>query len=219
MNIPQNWTFKSEEVAAGFDVHVREQLPWYDLATQAVAHLGRHYLPKGGRMYDIGASTGNIGNALRSEIEARGVDFTAVEESAEMAALYSGPGTIITADALTYDFKCFDFATVFLTMMFFPIAKRKAFLTHLYTLLRPGGAIVVVDKVTTPSGYVGTALRRLTMAWKYENGTSAEDILRKELSLAGYQRPVEPRLFRERGEIFFALGEFRGWVLEKREEE
>jgi hypothetical protein len=35
---PKEWTFYSDAVADKFDRHVREILPWQDLATQAVAH-------------------------------------------------------------------------------------------------------------------------------------------------------------------------------------
>ncbi|WP_321900045.1 hypothetical protein, partial [Paraburkholderia heleia] len=43
--------------------HVHEQLPWYDLATETVVHFARHYIPNGGRVYDIGCATGNVGRA------------------------------------------------------------------------------------------------------------------------------------------------------------
>jgi hypothetical protein len=39
--IPKEWTFHSDAVADKFDRHVREQLPWFDLAAQAVAHFAR----------------------------------------------------------------------------------------------------------------------------------------------------------------------------------
>ena len=64
MDIPTNWTFETSGVAQGFDRHVREQLPWYDLATNAILHVARHYIPENGLVYDFGASTGNIGRAL-----------------------------------------------------------------------------------------------------------------------------------------------------------
>ena len=35
MKIPNNWTFEDTEVAKNFNRHVREQLPFYDLATNA----------------------------------------------------------------------------------------------------------------------------------------------------------------------------------------
>ena len=57
LKIPTDWTFKNANVAKHFDDHVREQLPFYDMATQAVEHIGRHYIPHGGLVYDIGRST------------------------------------------------------------------------------------------------------------------------------------------------------------------
>jgi hypothetical protein len=58
--VPADWTFKNANVAQNFDQHVREQLPWYELATAIATHFGRHYMPENGLMYDLGASTGNI---------------------------------------------------------------------------------------------------------------------------------------------------------------
>lgn len=217
LTIPANWTFKSNAVATGFDKHVREQLPWYDLATSAVAHFGRHYIGRNGLVYDIGASTGNIGNALRETLAQRNARLVAIEESAEMAGLYRGPGELVIKDALEYDYDKYDFAVLFRVLMFLPLHQRAAFLHRLYALLKPGGAIVVVDKLPTPGGYVGTALRRLALAYKLETGTSPDDILKKELSLAGYQRPIAPAILPGQPQQFFMMGEFAGWVIDKGE--
>ena len=58
----QDWTFQG--FAPEFDAHVREQLPWYGMATESVALIARHYIPRRGLIYDLGASTGNVGRAL-----------------------------------------------------------------------------------------------------------------------------------------------------------
>lgn len=218
MNIPTEWTFKSNEVAEGFDEHVREQLPWYDLATSAVTHFGRHYIPQNGIVYDIGASTGNIGNALRGTLERRNASLISVEESAAMVERFTGPGEIVQADVTEYDFKPFDFCVLFLVLMFIPINKRAELMQRLSQRIKPGGCIVVVDKINTPAGYYGTALRRLSMQWKMENGASSENIIKKELSLAGYQRPIDPAIL-PNAKQFFNLGEFAGWVVESRASE
>ena len=223
--IPQDWTFKSAGVATNFDRHVREQLPWYDLATRAVAHIARHYIPNEGMVYDVGASTGNVGRAMQDVLTARKARFVAVEESEEMAEKYQGPPTLVISDALKYQYEPFDFAVVFLCMMFFPVAARKDWLWSMARKMKRGGALVVVDKIVTPHGYAGTVLRRMAMSWKLESGTDPKDIVAKELSLAGYQRPVSPHVFDPfpngcadvTCEVFFALGEFCGWLLEKRE--
>jgi tRNA (cmo5U34)-methyltransferase len=204
-------------VAQHFDSHVREQLPWYDLATNAVAHLGRHYIPRGGTVYDIGASTGNIGLALKETLNQRQATFTAIEESREMADHYHGPPELVVTDAVSFDYRPFDFAVCFLVCMFLPVPLRASFLRRVSGLIRPGGALVIVDKINTPTGYVGTALRRLAMSWKVESGTDPSDIVRKELSLAGYQRPINPKILPREARQFFQLGEFAGWVIEKEE--
>ena len=84
MKIERNWTFKSQEVADHFDDHVREQLPWYDLASESVVHFVRHYLPDNGLVYDIGASTGNFYKRLYDLINDREATYVAIDNSEEM---------------------------------------------------------------------------------------------------------------------------------------
>lgn len=218
MNIPKNWTFQSEEVAKHFDKHVREQLPWYDVATNAVAQFGRHYIPQDGVVYDIGASTGNIGNALKETLVQRNARFTAIEQSADMGAKYQGPPNLVVADAMAYEFESFDFAVSFLTFMFLPIGQRVVFLRRLMSCAKPGGALVIVDKIQMPAGYIGTAFSRLTMQQKLAAGASPEAILKKELSLAGYQRPLDPCILPKSARTFFQVGEFMGWIIEAPED-
>jgi tRNA (cmo5U34)-methyltransferase len=217
LEIPKEWTFRSRTVAKHFDRHVKEQLPFYDLATNAVAHFGRHYIPRGGRVYDIGASTGNIGLALKETLDQRQARFTAIEESQEMAERYQGPPELVVADAVGFEFEQFDFAICFLVLMFLPVETRGAFLIRLQALTKPGGALVIVDKVQMPPGYVGTAFSRLTLQQKLAVGAEPEAILRKELSLAGYQRPLDPQMMPDTARPFFQVGEFVGWILEATE--
>jgi len=217
MKIPTEWTFKNKEVAENFDKHVNEQLPWYSLATQAVAHVCRHYLPKGGKVYDIGASTGNIGRALAPVLEERNAWLIAIEESEEMATQYDGPGELKNCKAENYPFEEFDVAVCFLVLMFLQPGTRVKLINLLRKKLRPGGAIIIFDKVEAPEGYFGTILRRLTMSWKLQNGATAEDIVRKELSLSGIQRPIHDRILGPTAKRFFTFGEFAGWVIEAEE--
>jgi tRNA (cmo5U34)-methyltransferase len=217
MKIPQNWTFKNAGVADGFDAHVREQLPWYDLATDSITHIVRHYLPDEGVMYDVGASTGNIGRAVASVLIDRKAKLIAIEESPEMAAKYDAPGTVECMDAYQVAYQPFDVAVCFLVLMFLPVHKRKVLLDNLRRSLRKGGVIVVFDKVMPSCGYFGTVMRRLTMSWKLNNGAKPEDIVSKELSLSGVQRPINPGILGEDARQFFAFGEFAGYIIEKPE--
>jgi len=215
--IPRNWTFEDEKVAAGFDRHVREQLPFYDMATGAIAHLGRHYIPQGGLVYDIGASTGNIARAIGPTLADRNATYVGIESSRQMVDRWNGPGHVVHADALGFDFKPYDFAVLFLVVMFMPVAERSAWLKNLIAKMRPGGALVLFDKVLPEMGYPGTVMRRLTLAGKVAAGTSAEEIVAKELSLGGVQRPISSHLLANmpgRPVEFLRFGEFAGWFIE-----
>ncbi len=215
-----DWTFKTAAIAQDFDAHVREQLPWYDLATGAVCHIARHYIPEGGRVYDIGASTGNIGKALADTLAQRQAELIAIEASPAMVRQYAGPGTIIEADALTYPFEFYDVAIAFLVLMFMPAGKRKDFLHGLCAKIRPGGCLILFDKTDGRGGYLSTVMHRLTIAGKVAQGAKSDDIIAKELSLIGVQRPLGARFMEyatPSAVEVFRFGEFAGWVIERPE--
>lgn len=217
MEIPTTWTFKNDGVAAGFDAHVREQLPWYELATESVAHIVRHYLPPNGLVYDVGASTGNIGRAIAPVLEERGGRLIAVEESREMASRYDAPGDVLCKPAQQVAYQPFDVAICFLVLMFLPVGERSTLVESLRRSLRKGGVIIVFDKVDPCCGYFGAVLRRLTMRWKLTNGATPEAIVAKELSLSGVQRPINPAILGPDAKLFFTFGEFAGYIIEKPE--
>lgn len=216
MDIPKNWTFENKSIADAFDIHVREQLPWYDLATDAIAHIARHYIPRGGLVYDIGASTGNIGKALEATLDSRKAVLIPIEASDEMADNYDGPqkGRLIRADALKVDYQPFDLAVCFLVLMFMPVADRAAFIAKLCGLIKPGGAIIIFDKCECSHGYPATILWRLALAGKVAADVPASDIIAKELSLSGVQRPLSKHEIPGVAVEWFRFGDFAGWLIE-----
>lgn len=215
MNIPGEWTFDSHSVANAFDQHVREQLPWYDLVTSAIAQIGRHYIGEGGRVYDIGASTGNIGRALASTLDQRGANLIAIEAVDTMAKKYDGPGLVWVARAETFDYEPFDFAVAMLALMFMRPSDVPTLIETLAAKIRPGGGLVIVERTLPPSGYLSIVTSRLTLAAKSAMGASGDDIVAKELSLAGIQRPIDPAMLAKFGAVeWFRFGDFAGYVIE-----
>lgn len=216
-SIPQEWTFDAPEVAEAFDQHVREQLPWYDLATSGIAHIARHYIPDGGRVFDLGASTGNIGRALAPTLEARGASLVPVEVSPEMAKLYHGPGrpALRIEDATETDLTGADLIVGFLFTMFLPPARRQGFIERARASLEPGGAVLLVEKMLPGPGYPATILWRLALAQKIASGATPEQVIRKELSLGGVQRALDRSELPPGAVEWFRLGDFAGWLIER----
>src|SRR5262245_42431354 len=217
LEIPSDWTFRSPNVARNFDAHVREQLPWYDLATGIVAHIARQYLPEGGSMVDVGASTGNIGRVLADTIEARRIEIRSIDNSSQMSAVFDAPGTLEIRDARHFNFADMapNLVVAFLALMFIPIEHRQDVIERIKSSLKPGGAFVVFDKMESRGGYLGTVMYRLALAAKREHGASAEEVIAKELSLAGLQRPLMAGELDGFEEVF-RFGDFAGWVYEAR---
>lgn len=214
---PENWTFRTPAAARAFDAHVREQLPWYDLATGAVAHIARSYVPDDGVIVDVGASTGNVGRALWKLVHARRASFIPIDTSPDMARLYDGPGNFKVVNATAFDFAGAkpDLIVCFLSLMFVPVKDRERLMREqMKRYVQPGGAIVVVDKIQPQGGYVGTVNYRLTLAAKYEAGAKPDEIIAKELSIAGVQRPMAPEELEGFVE-FFRFGDFAGYVWER----
>jgi tRNA (cmo5U34)-methyltransferase len=207
----KHWTFEDSDLANNFGDHVRGQLPWYELATGLVRCIAENYLPKGGVMYDIGASEGNITLQTGDIIESRNISATSIDSSVEMSKIWGGRGVIVNSDACDYNYLEFDLCVAFLTFMFIPPSRRVQLLNRLRSKTREGGAIVIVDKFCGGGGYNDTVMRRMTMRQKMSSGEKPKEILDKELSLSGIQRPLGSEF--EVGDQFFQIGEFKGFII------
>jgi tRNA (cmo5U34)-methyltransferase len=220
----KSWTFESKEIAETFDSHVREQLPWYDLVTDAVVYIARNYMPHNCVVTEIGASTGNMTRALLPTFNERdGCNYQAIEVSPMMCDVFKvnirHPFVECwEADILELDIEkevdTTHVTILFLTLMFIPVEERKSLMKKLRKNSHKGGCIIVVDKVLDHGGYFATVLKRLTMHFKLQQGAKPEDVLNKEMSLAGVQIPIDPAILGPNAKQFFRMGEFAGWVIE-----
>jgi len=217
----KSWTFDSKEIAETFDNHVREQLPWYELVTEAVTYITRNYLPHRGVVVDIGASTGNMVHKIAPLVSERLGEIIAIEKSASMCDVlrnkYAKKNDWIHVKEMDITKTIMpkgDVYIMFLTMMFIPVEHRKALINSMRVNCKRGGVIVVVDKVCDHQGYFSTVLKRLTMHFKLQQGAKPEDVLTKEMSLAGIQIPIDPAILGDEAKQFFRMGEFAGWVIE-----
>lgn len=219
MDIPKSWTFKTQAVAADFNNHVVEQLPWYPMITDLVCHIAASYLPNDGKLIDLGASTGSITAHLKQTINDRHINAISVDNSEAMRGHFRGVGRYIVANVVTAiddcELKNYDVAVLMLLVMFIPYRHRATFLRRLIHNGNRGGAVVVVDKITPSDGYLGQVITKMTLKNKIESGVDANEIIKKELSLTGIQRPSDDDLYTSNGfKRWFQVGDFSGYVLE-----
>lgn len=213
---PARWSFELPTVASHFDAHVREQLPFYELATTAVADLVRFYLQPGGTLLDIGASTGNVSRACFDVLDERNAKAINVEPSQEMVARFRGVGDVVQARIENIDVPQCDVAVSFLTLGFVPPKERRQLIGRILKSIAPGGALVLVERVECDRN--ATASRLLISSAKLRNGSPAQSVVAKEVSIAGVLRPVCCEMLAAFSPwLFFAYGDFHGYVIERPE--
>jgi tRNA (cmo5U34)-methyltransferase len=213
MKIPENFNFNNSDIVKNFDSHVRSQLPWYDLILDAIEHIVINYLPNDGLIYDIGSATGNTSLKIANIVSSRNAELISIDASKKMIDSFKGKNKCVLSKAEDFKYKKHDISILFLTFMFIPVSKRRSFLSKLKKKVNTGGCIILVDKCIPEKGYQAIVNTRMTIKEKIKNET-AEDILKKELSLSGIQRPIDKELFENNME-FFRFGDFAGWVIEK----
>ena len=210
----KEWTFLDAKTARIFPKHVTSHLPWYPLATQLVSHAIKHYIPCSGRLYDIGASRGNVTDSVRDTLIARNVETISIEYSREMCRLWKGFGSIVCADAADFDYQDFDVAVLFLTLQFIPRDRRRMLLHHLMARLNRGGCLIVFDKFLPAGGYGGWVTSRICHSLKVNAGVNPAEIANKELSLSGIQRPLSENELPTNRTKIFQCGDFQGFIIE-----
>ena len=213
--VPQSWSFKNKHVADKFDEHVREQLPWYDLATELVSVLIKSYIPENGILYDFGCSTGNITKKCQEFLKERDVVCSSFDNSEEMAEKFEGYGDFFISDISDCDFFEFDVAVLFLSLMFTRVKDRDRIISSLKHRCLKGGCVIIMDKINPPKGYLGKTFSRLTFQNKILQGCPMDDVMKKEMSLIGVQRPCDESLFKD-FKKWFQVGEFVGYIYEKK---
>ena len=113
-----------------------------------------------------------------------------------------------------------------LTLQFVPIEYRQGILRSIYHSLRPGGGLILTEKVLGSAAESNELLVDLYYGLKIENGYSDEAIERKRLSLEGVLVPLTAQIneewLRTAGfelvECIWAWANFRAWVAIKRDD-
>lgn len=182
-----------EEVASVFDDMLPRSVPGYRHVIEMTALLLARFLRPGELVYDLGCSTGTtvLGLAtLLDQLEPRfiGVDSApamvakarrktaAAGISEERASFQEGDITTIPLDSA-------GGIVVHYTMQFIAPENRPAFLARLHDALRPGGVLVVSEKVTSRDPFVAGIFTDLHVDFKRRQGYSDLEIARKRDAL------------------------------------
>ncbi len=181
-----------ETVARVFPDMIKRSVPGYTTIVAMTGLLAQRYATPGSRLYDLGCSLGASTLAMRQNLRAPACRLVGVDNS---PAMLERCRTIIDTDthdtpvdlvcANLEDVPVQDASVVVLnfTLQFIPLAVRDRVVADIYTGLRPGGIMVLSEKVTFEDPHLDALNIDLHHQFKRANGYSDLEIAGKRAAL------------------------------------
>ncbi|RLA17893.1 MAG: carboxy-S-adenosyl-L-methionine synthase CmoA, partial [Gammaproteobacteria bacterium] len=142
--------------------------------------------------YDLGCSLGAATLSMRHKISATNCKIIAVDNSTDMVSRCQ---KIIARDtaAIPVEFVCSDIQDINIhnasvvvlnfTLQFIPLADRDAFIDKIYNGLRPGGLLILSEKLMFTDARQQALQTEMHHAFKKAHGYSDMEISQKRASL------------------------------------
>lgn len=178
-------------VAAVFEDMIRRSVPGYGTAVAMTGVIAGIHAQPDSYCYDLGCSLGATTLAMRREIRAPGCRILAVDNSLPMLdrcrhnleALSGVPVDLLCADIRDLQIANASFVAMNFTLQFVPLQERDGLLARIRDGLRPGGALVLSEKVIADNESDQALLTELHHAFKRANGYSELEISAKRTAL------------------------------------
>lgn len=197
-----------ERVTRVFADMIRRSVPGYASVLAMTAVLAAEYVQTNTRVYDLGCSLGTgliaIHDRLQQACELIGVDNSAAMIKAcqqNLATLSDKAGIcthLICEDISTVEINDASMVVMNYTLQFVSPEKRLALLQKIYAGMRPGGVLVLSEKLSFDNPDTDALLTKLYYDFKKHNGYSELEISQKRQALENVLSPETQQAHFER---------------------
>lgn len=203
-----------ERVVRVFPDMISRSVPGYELIVPMIGMLARRHAQPGSRLYDLGCSLGAATLAMRRAVRAAGVRIVAVDNAPAMVerarALVAEDNSVVPVEVLEADIAevpIEDASVVVLnfTLQFVPPAARDALVARIAAGLRPGGVLLLSEKLR----FGDEARQARQTAW-HEDFKRAQGY--SDLEIAGKRQALEDVLVPETEQAHLARLEAAGFA-------
>lgn len=196
------WTFKSKNIAEHFDDHVAHSVPLYHEIQRMTLELSNYFLRDNDTVIDIGVSTGTTIKNIDRKSPRKNLRYIGIDESQEMLDVANqnlkgienveliNSNLNLGFDTVKLTGKTVSLAISLFTLQFINLEHREFLLRSLYHALRPGGALIMVEKVIGATAQFNEIMIDLYQDMKIRNGLNPIDNQKKSKSLRGIMSPI-----------------------------
>lgn len=184
-------------VADCFDDMLVRSIPYYGETHRMVLDLLPHRVRPGDVIYDLGCSTGNTLRLISEKLRDISVQLIGVDQSPPMLAKAREkcapcvhPIEWVCADLLDYSLGDSGLVVMNYTLQFVPRGDRAKLLQRIYKSLRPGGLLVLAEKIESNDDEIQQLQTELYWDFKRQNGYSELEIAQKRQALENVLVPL-----------------------------
>lgn len=212
-----------------FDDMLERSVPFYKECQQMVIDLTLHFAQKNSAVYDLGCSTGTLLRHLVTTIpKTKNIRFVGLDNSKAMLKKACGKlkdhlkHCNLVETNLEHGFELSDASVVIMnyTLQFLPPRRRAAMLKKIYRGLRPGGSLILIEKVRGESDSLNDLFVEQYHTYKQSQGYSKLEIAKKREALEKVLIPLSPAKNRDlltkvgfrQLDVFFKWFNFSGFL-------
>ncbi|ATC98330.1 MULTISPECIES: carboxy-S-adenosyl-L-methionine synthase CmoA [Pseudoalteromonas] len=193
----KDFTF-DERVVEVFPDMIQRSVPGYATIVSTMGKLAGQYAQNNSNLYDLGSSLGAVTLSMRRNIDKQNCQIIAVDNSAAMVERCKlhlegfrsdVPVTVELADIYEIEISNASVVALNFTLQFIPQPQRFALLEKIYQGLKPGGVLLLSEKIKGENTLVDDLLIDLHHDFKRANGYSELEISQKRSAIENVMRP------------------------------
>lgn len=202
----KNFTFDAQVVEVFPDMIARS-VPGYNTIIDTIGRLSQRFVQKNSNVYDLGCSLGAATLAMRKGIQAENCTIIGVDNSSDMVKrckmhveAFKGktPVKIIEGNIQDITIENASMVVLNFTLQFIEKSQRQALLTKIYQGLKPGGLLVLSEKIAHNELVIDELLIDLHHQFKRDNGYSELEVAQKRSALEKVMLTDSVELHKER---------------------
>lgn len=180
-----------EAVARVFPDMIKRSVPGYTMIIPMIGVITEQYAQANTNLYDLGCSLGASLLAMRHGVKVDGCTVVGIDNAAAMLKRCQSyvdiddavvPVALHEGDVTDFQYENASVITLNFTLQFIPQEKRQALIQTLYDALRPGGALILSEKICFEEPEQ-TLQQELHWDFKRANGYSELEISQKRSAL------------------------------------